>query len=58
MKTRLIFIFLLALLIGSLSFNVIHSESLELAKENIQSDEKIYRQVVSILHERIIELEN
>ena len=58
MKIRLIFTFLLALLIGSLSFNVIHSESLELAKQNIQSDEKIYQQVVSMLHERIIELEN
>jgi len=58
MRIRLLFIFLLAILIGSLSFNVIHSESLELAKQNIESDEKIYQQIVGILHERIIELEN
>lgn len=58
MKYRLLFIGLLSVLIASLSFNVIHSESLELANQNMEIDQQIYQQTISILHSRIIELEN
>lgn len=58
MKYRLFFIGLLSLLIGSLSFNAIHIESLEVLRQSSDMDNKMYRTIVNQLHDRITELEN
>lgn len=58
MKHRLLFIGLLSLLFASLSFNAIHSSSLEVARESMEMDSRMYKTIVSQLHERINELEN
>jgi hypothetical protein len=38
--------------------NVIHSESLETAKESMEMDSLIYKTIVNQLHDRINELED
>lgn len=58
MKYRLLFIGLLSFLIVSLTFNLIHSESLAAAKQSIQIDEMVYQTVVGQLHDKINELAN
>jgi hypothetical protein len=58
MKYRLLFIGLLSVLFASLTMNVIHSESLDDAKEIIQINEVINSKMMSSLHNRLIELEN
>jgi hypothetical protein len=58
MKYRLLFICLLSVLFASLTMNVIHSESLEVAKERTRVDDMVYRTIVSQLHDKINELEN
>ena len=58
MKYRLLFIGLLSVLFDSLTMNVIHSESLEVAEERMRVDDMVYGTIVSQLHNRINELEN
>jgi hypothetical protein len=58
MKYRLLFICLLSVLFASLTMNVIHSESLDVAEERMRVDDMIYGTIVSQLHNRINELEN
>ena len=58
MKYRLLFICLLSVLFASLTMNVIHSESLEVAEERMRVDDMVYSTIVSQLHNRINELEN
>ena len=58
MKYRLLFIGLLSVLFASLTMNVIHSESLEVAEERIRVDDMVYSTIVSQLHNKIRELEN
>jgi hypothetical protein len=58
MKYRLLFICLLSVLFASLTMNVIHSESLETAKESMEMDSLIYKTIVNQLHDRINELED
>lgn len=58
MKYRLLFIGLLSVLFASLTMNIIHSESLEIAKENMEMDSLMYKTIVNQLHDRINELEN
>ena len=58
MKYRLLFICLLSVLFASLTMNVIHSESLEVAEERMRVDDMVYGTIVSQLHNRINELEN
>lgn len=58
MKYRLLFIGLLSILFVSLTMNVIHSESLEAAKQSTKIDEMVYKKIVSQLHDKINELEN
>lgn len=58
MKYRLLFIGLLSALFASLTMNVIHSESLEVAKESMKINDMVQTKVVSNLHNRLIELED
>ena len=58
MKYRLLFICLLSVLFASLTMNVIHSESLEAAKETMKISDMVQEKVVGNLHDRLIELEN
>jgi hypothetical protein len=58
MKYRLLFICLLSVLFVSLTMNVIHSESLDVAKETIQINEMVHSKVINSLHDRLLELEN
>lgn len=58
MKYRLLFIGLLSVLFASLTMNVIHSESLEVAKESMKINDMVQTKVVSNLHNRLIELED
>lgn len=58
MKYRLLFIGLLSVLFASLTMNVIHSESLDVAKETIQINEMVHSKVINSLHDRLLELEN
>lgn len=58
MKYRLLFIGLLSVLFASLTMNVIHSESLDAAKETIRINDIIQTRVVNDLHNRLIELED
>ena len=58
MKYRLLFIGLLSVLFASLTMNVIHSESLEAAKETMKISDMVQEKVVGNLHDRLIELEN
>jgi hypothetical protein len=58
MKYRLLFIGLLSVLFASLTMNVIHSESLEVAEETIQFNETFNSKVVNRLYDRLIELED
>ena len=58
MKYRLLFICLLSVLFASLTMNVIHSESLEVAKESIKISDMVQTRVINNLNDRLIELEN
>jgi exosome complex RNA-binding protein Csl4 len=58
MKYRLLFIGLLSVLFASLAMNVIHSESLEVAKESIKISDMVQTRVINSLNDRLIELEN
>lgn len=58
MKYRLLFICLLSVLFASLTMNVIHSESLDAAKETIRINDIVQTRVVNDLHNRLIELED
>lgn len=58
MKYRLLFIGLVAVLFASLTVNVIHSESLDAAKEAIKVTDMVQSRLITILHDRIYELEN
>jgi exosome complex RNA-binding protein Csl4 len=58
MKYRLLFIGLLSVLFASLTMNVIHSESLEVAKESIKISDMVQTRVINSLNDRLIELEN
>jgi hypothetical protein len=58
MKYRLLFIGLLSVLFASLTMNVIHSESLDVAKETIQINEMVHSKVINSLHDRLLELED
>lgn len=58
MKYRLLFISLLSLLIASVSFNMIHLESLAVVEAAIKTESKVYRIVVNQLWDRINQLEN
>jgi hypothetical protein len=58
MKYRLLFIGLLSVLFVSLTMNVIHSESLEVAKESIRINDMVQTKVINNLNDRLIELEN
>lgn len=58
MKYRLLFIGLLSVLFVSLTMNVIHSESLEAAKESIKINDMVQTKIVKNLHDRLIELED
>ena len=58
MKYRLLFIGLLSVLFASLTMNVIHSESLEVAKESIKISDMVQTRVINNLNDRLIELEN
>jgi hypothetical protein len=57
MKYRLLFIGLVSILFASLTMNVIHSESLDIAKETIQLNEIVQSKVINDLHDRLMELE-
>jgi exosome complex RNA-binding protein Csl4 len=58
MKYRLLFVGLLSVLFASLTMNVIHSESLEVAKESIKISDMVQTRVINSLNDRLIELEN
>jgi hypothetical protein len=58
MKYRLLFIGLLSVLFASLTMNVIHSESLDVAKESIRINDMVQTKVINNLNDRLIELEN
>lgn len=58
MKYRLLFIGLIATLFASLTMNVIHSESLDAAKETIKVTDMVQSRLITVLHDRIYELEN
>ena len=58
MKYRLLFIGLVSGLFASLTMNVIHSESLDAAKETIQINEMVHSRVINSLHDRLMELED
>lgn len=58
MKYRLLFIGLLSVLFASLTMNVIHSESLDVAKESIRINDMVQTKVINNLNDRIIELED
>ena len=55
MKNRLLFILLSSLLIGSFSLNLISYEALDRAEKNNKIDSRYYSEIVSMLHQRIIE---
>jgi hypothetical protein len=55
---RILFIGLVSVLFASLTINVIHSESLDVARETIEIDNEFQRTVIGNLHDRVIELEN
>ena len=57
MKYRLLFIGLVSGLFASLTMNVIHSESLDVAKETIQINEMVHSKVINSLHDILMELE-
>jgi len=40
------------------TWNVIHSESLDAAKETIQINEMVHSRVINSLHDRLMELED
>jgi hypothetical protein len=58
MKYRLLFIGLLSVLFASLTMNVIHSESLDVAKESIRINDMVQTKVINNLNDRLIELED
>jgi hypothetical protein len=58
MKYRLLFIGLLSVLFASLTMNVIHSESLDVAKESIRINDMVQSKVINNLNDRLIELED
>jgi hypothetical protein len=58
MKYRLLFIGLLSVLFASLTMNIIHSESLDVAKESIRINDMVQTKVINNLNDRLIELED
>jgi hypothetical protein len=58
MKYRLLFIGLLSILFASLTMNVIHSESLDVANQTIEINNMTQTKVINDLYNRLLELEN
>ena len=58
MKYRLLFIGLITVLFASLTMNVIHSESLDVANQTIEINNMVQSKVINSLHDRLMELEN
>ena len=58
MKYRLLFIGLVSVLFASLTMNVIHSESLDVANQTIEINNMTQTKVINDLYNRLLELEN